>query len=343
MSSTQTDHVLPCLVAARVSSESQISSQVSSEITLTNNSLVSETSESILVVGATGLIGTRIIKNLTRIIQPHQTLYVFSRSKFFPENRPNVINRIMESSLWAQEIGTIPNLTTVYSALGARSASRFINGQLFDLPLTDEFIKVNYNLNLQVAIAAKSAGVSNFILISNYLVNYTLPNLFHRKTRIRSLVESDIINLQFKNVLVFRPGPLVGIRDKIGSLKNFSFWSIIEGLGIISSTPFFFFNIFSPGSTFSFASTVGKASAVALDLLPEKSGTNVEVYDIYRIIQAAGIYNKQLAVKIIEEVKNISENDNVEFEDFEKINILLFGESLVKRLSLGPSSELDAH
>ncbi|KAH3688490.1 hypothetical protein WICPIJ_000528 [Wickerhamomyces pijperi] len=301
-------------------------------ITTTGNNATAESTESILVVGATGLVGGKIVKQLARFVKPHQTLYVLSRSRFKPTSTPNLVNIISESAVWPSEIARIPNLTTVYSALGARGPSRFVNNQIFNMPSDEEFAAVNYNLNLQVAIASKKAGVENFVLISNYMVGHRLPNLTSRKTKIRALVEKEIAELKFKNLVIFRPGPLAGIRMKVGSAKMFSAWSLIEGLAVIAITPCFFFNITTPGSFFSFATTVAKASAAVIEQLPEAEGeSRVAVCSEYDIMRLGTIYNQHLTQEILAELQRLSEmGEEQNIEDFEQLSVLLFGESLAK-------------
>lgn len=313
------------------------SEDAASEITSSGNNATVETSESILIVGATGLTGQKIVKNLARIVKPNQTLYILSRCKFTPVNRPNVVNKVMESAMWPSEIAKIPNLVTVYSALGARGPSRFVNNQLNDTPSDEAFIEVNYNLNLQVAIAAKLAGAQNFILVSNYMVSHLLPNIFHRKTKVRALVEQELTDLKFHNLIIFRPGPLVGLRGKVGSLTNFSVWSLVEGLGLIAATPFFFFNINTPGSIFSFATTVGKASSIVVENLEKTTNIqepNVKVYGAYQIIGLGTIYNTELFWKTCNALDTLSKAGTFEYEEFEELSVLLLGESLSKQSSI---------
>lgn len=182
-----------------------------------------EAPNSILIVGATGLIGLKLIECVKRLITTEQTIYVLSR-RHLSRQIPGVVVKVAGSDMWAQEISKVPNLTTVYSALGVRNYNHSV----------DEFYLVNHNLTYEVAIASKNAGASKFVFMSHYSVSFMIPRAFDRRTKMRNWIEKDLETLGFERLVIVRPGPLVGIRGKTGSLKGFSMRSIAHGIVTIA-------------------------------------------------------------------------------------------------------------
>lgn len=242
-------------------------------------------SSSILVVGATGLVGLRIVKYLQKVATPEQTIYVLARRHLFRE-RPGVIVKVTEASNWPLEIAQIPNLTTVYSAIGVRAPSMYQDPQMSVTP--DQFYLVYHNLNYQVAEASKAAGASTFVLVSNYLVSSPFFRIFSRKIKMTNALEKDLQTMNFERLMIFRPGPLIGVREKTGTLKGFSFSSIVNSFEVMALEPMLFFNIYYPFTTFNFATSVAKASVI---FEKEEPTGAVERFNGWHIMYGAYQYN----------------------------------------------------
>lgn len=215
---------------------------------------------SVLIVGATGLVGVKLIECVKKIAAPGQIIYVLSRRHLFRQV-PGVIVKVAESDTWAEEISRIPNLTTVYSALGDRSDNTIFRSGISHS--YNQFYHVIHNLTYQIAVASKNAGASNFIFISHHSVSFMIPRAFDRRTKVRNWTEKDLETLKFERLVIVRPGPLIGLREKTGLLKGFSLRSIAAGALTIASEPLLLANPITPLNTFNFAASVAKTSAIA--------------------------------------------------------------------------------
>lgn len=257
---------------------------------------------SILIVGATGLVGLRFIKYIKRIATEEQTIYVLTRRRLFREH-PGVIVKIAEAATWPAEILQIPNLTTVLSALTYRANSVHDGNPL--APLDDKFYLVHHNLNHQIAIAAKEAGASTFVFASHYDVGYPVPRLLLRRTKMRNATEKDIMALNFDRLIIFRSGPLAAVKEKTGSLKGISFSSAINSLITVALEPFYFINTTTPFKTFNFASSVAKAAAMRMN---DETTSEVEIYNSWWIVYGAIEYNLLAANLLLEKANEIFAN-----------------------------------
>ncbi|CAM9020325.1 unnamed protein product [Wickerhamomyces anomalus] len=240
---------------------------------------------SILIVGATGLVGLRFIKYVQRIATEEQTIYVLTRRRLFRE-RPGVIVKITEVENWPAEIALIPNLTTVYSALSFRSNNMYIDSQ--SAGTNDEFYLVHNNMNYQIAIAAKEAGVSTFIFTSHFSVSYPIPRLLMRRTKMRNAIEKNLEALDFDRLIILRPGPLFGVREKTGTLKGFSFTSVLSSMNKVLNEPLYLIDPVAPLNTMNFATSVAKTAAIRAN--GEATG-KVEIYNQWMIMMGAMDYN----------------------------------------------------
>ena len=94
-------------------------------------------------------------------------------------------------------------------------------------PDKNEYIKIEYNLPVEVAKIAKSNSVNNFIYISSLGANPNATSLYLKN---KGKVEEELIKLNFTNLSILRPSILLGNRkenrfgEKIGifAMKTFS-------------------------------------------------------------------------------------------------------------------------
>lgn len=252
----------------------------------------SKEKESIVVFGATGLVGSRIVKALSKIAQPHQSIYILSRD-IFMHDRPQVIPIYSEPGAWVAQLKSIPNITTVYCALGAAGK---------------DFYQVNHNLFYQIAIAAREINVPTFVMISGYDAGYILPKVFYRNTIIRAASERDIRNLKFEHLIILRPGPLVGVREKRGSLKKFQLRTGVRDILTIFETPLSFLNPATPFLTFNFGTSAGKAAVHAAMIDQVHQLERVTVIGHLRVMQRAALFNKKVYAEAYDkmlEMRNI--------------------------------------
>jgi hypothetical protein len=107
-----------------------------------------------------------------------------------------------ESSKWASKLSSIqPTPPIFFSALGTTRAQAggFENQK-----------KIDYDLNLELAKAAKEAGVKVYVLISGAAMSKTSPFAF---SRMKAELEEAVTALGFEHTVILKPGLIVGSRE----------------------------------------------------------------------------------------------------------------------------------
>ena len=78
-------------------------------------------------------------------------------------------------------------------------------------PDKNEYIKIEYNLPIEVAKIAKSNSVNNFIYISSLGANSNAASLYLKN---KGQTEQELIKLNFMNLSILRPSILLGNRKE---------------------------------------------------------------------------------------------------------------------------------
>lgn len=108
-----------------------------------------------------------------------------------------------ETSHWAASLTNIsPVPSILLSALGTtRAAAGGLEGQR----------KIDYDLNLEVAKAAKQAGVKVYVLVSTAGAN---PTSYVPYSKMKGELEEAVKEIGFDTTVILRPGLLVGKREE---------------------------------------------------------------------------------------------------------------------------------
>ena len=165
----------------------------------------------LLLVGSTGMVGRAIMERLAG--DPEFDLIALARREIKLPSGTQM--RLADSSLWPEVIDHV-RPEVIVCALGTtwRKAGRD----------EEAFRAGDERLVLEVAQAAKEAGVPHFVFISSVGANPLGKTLY---LRVKGEVERALIKLGFKRLDILRPGLLRGIRR--GDLR------FLEGLGILLS------------------------------------------------------------------------------------------------------------
>jgi len=160
------------------------------------------------IIGSTGLVGNFIVKH-----SPEFYKNVFTLSRSQPDyTSDSKIQSILEkdSTKWASMLQSIEGpIDTFFSALGTTKAKA---GGI------ENQYKIDYDLNLELAKAAKAKGVKKYVLVSS--IGASSGSRFPYM-KMKGELEDAVIELGFDHTIILRPGALVGERkeDK-GFLNN---------------------------------------------------------------------------------------------------------------------------
>jgi len=157
---------------------------------------------SIALAGSTGLVGAEILKTLLSLPQITDIHTVNRRepstisSKLHPFNTP-------ETSKWYSHLATLsPAPSIFFSALGTTkgAAGSFAAQRAID-----------YDLNVELASAAKKAGVKVYVLISSASAS---SSAYFNYSKMKGELEDTVRHLGFDTTVILRPGLLVGNRTE---------------------------------------------------------------------------------------------------------------------------------
>ena len=177
--------------------------------------------------GSTGLVGHEVLTTLLAS-EAFKTAHTISRRapKTGADNAKLVATVEAETSAWAKKLTeTSPPPAVVISAVGtSREAAGSIAAQW----------KIDHDLNVELAEAAKAAGVRTFVFVSSGGTRGALNGMWpYAKMKVG--VEDKIKALDFETGIIFRPGLLLGKREKEmrgNGLLN----GLVRGVGKISAS-----------------------------------------------------------------------------------------------------------
>jgi uncharacterized protein YbjT (DUF2867 family) len=96
----------------------------------------------------------------------------------------------------------------------------------------DKQYKFEHELNIELAKAAKEAGIKTYVLISSAGAN---PNSFFGYPKMKGEIEEHVKELGFDHTIIVRPGLIVGKREK-SSPEEFLLQSVATALGHVHSS-----------------------------------------------------------------------------------------------------------
>ncbi|TPX10229.1 uncharacterized protein E0L32_001426 [Thyridium curvatum] len=177
------------------------------------------------VFGCTGLVGGHI---LATVLAHDAFASVYTISRRQPkagESSPKLHATVeADSAKWASELSALsPFPSTVFSGLGTtRADAGGIANQW----------KIDHDLNVEVAEAAKAGGAKTFVFISSAgtrgLLSGSVPY-----SKMKVGVEDKVKELGFDQAIIVRPGLILGDREK-SKPGGWFFNSLAHGLGSIA-------------------------------------------------------------------------------------------------------------
>ncbi|MDK9739073.1 NAD(P)H-binding protein [Vibrio sp. D404a] len=222
---------------------------------------------SVIVAGATGLIGGHVLDQLLN--EPAvQTVYALSRSSINTEPKPaklvQIINGDLNVTNWDDNnprptLGVICLGTTIKQA-GSKAALR----------------KIDVELVTHVAQTMKFLGVERVAVVSSYGASTTS---YSHYLKCKGQMEQNLLRMGFKQLFIARPGPLLGTRKQPRTDEKF-----LQALSPI-------FKPFMVGSLKNLRPIDSKSVAKAmLYKLFENNFKNVEIYSSSEMLNLLAKY-----------------------------------------------------
>ncbi|RMD41653.1 hypothetical protein DV735_g3502, partial [Chaetothyriales sp. CBS 134920] len=160
--------------------------------------------EQALVVGCTGMVGAQIVSNLVANPKVFSSVLTISRRSLPDSAAANLQAYVSaDTQSWASHISSIsPPPGTFFSALGTtRAAAGGFANQY----------KLDHDLNIELAKAAKAAGTKTYVLIS---ANSANKDSYIPYSKMKGEIEEDIKNLDFDHTVILQPGLITGTREE---------------------------------------------------------------------------------------------------------------------------------
>ena len=156
-----------------------------------------------LIFGSSGLIGSYL---LDLIIKDNN----YNKIKLFVRSESKVVNSKIEIIKV-----DFDNLENHKNSIIGDDCFFCIGTTRKNTPDKNEYIKIEYNLPLDVAKLAKSNSINNFIYISSLGANSNSAGLYLKN---KGQTEEELIKLNFPNLSILRPSILLGKRreNRIG-------------------------------------------------------------------------------------------------------------------------------
>lgn len=153
-----------------------------------------------LVLGATGLCGGAFLRQAQEAPQFAKVFAILRRE--LPSPAANKVVAVVEKDIsqWPALISEEMHPQVLFTALATTRAAA---GGL------DKQYKIDHDLNMQLARAAKDRGCDTIVLVSS--AGAHVDSRFGYM-KMKGEIERDIIALNFKHTIILRPGPLLGKR-----------------------------------------------------------------------------------------------------------------------------------
>ncbi|KAF4504761.1 hypothetical protein G6O67_008170 [Ophiocordyceps sinensis] len=177
-----------------------------------------------VVIGSTGLVGSHILTTLLASAETsYRPIHTITRRAPQAAAADQQLKTIVDADTtkWAAALsGLAPVPAAVFSALGTtRAQAGSIQNQW----------KIDHDLNVELARAAKQAGVGTFVFVSSGgtrgLVSSMAPY-----SKMKNGVEDVVRDLGFDQAVILKPGVILGQREQ-GRLVEGIAQTVARGLG----------------------------------------------------------------------------------------------------------------
>jgi len=158
-----------------------------------------------LVLGSTGLVGSFILSTLRTSSQFSSVEIIARRSPPATKDATVPVNEFVEkdTTKWASHVSSLsPAPSVIFSSLATtRAAAGGFDNQY----------KLEHDLNIELAKAAKAAGTKTYVLISSTGAS---PTSTFGYPKMKGEIEEHIKEIDFDHTIIIRPGLIIGQRDE---------------------------------------------------------------------------------------------------------------------------------
>ena len=190
-------------------------------------------SKKILIAGASGLLGSKILNNLDYVANE---IILLTRTKIDCDERIIQIQTDFEN---LQGINTQP-IDDVYIAIGTKLS---LSELLYIIKSKrDDFKKVDFEYVKNIASFGKRCGAKSLSFISAIGANNRSLNTY---LNVKGSIENRIIKMNFDKTIIARPSHLLGKRkDEAFNIAIYIFELVTNFIGLFLFGPFCFRRLF---------------------------------------------------------------------------------------------------
>lgn len=157
-----------------------------------------------LLVGSTGFLGNEILR-----ILGVKDIYTIALGRRTIPNLPDSVEELIIDFNNIKTI-TFPSIDHVYLSLGYPLYYQNVMG-FMGPTLKKNFFEVDFTYQIEIAKKAKNVGARSISLISAVGADSNSWN-YYLKTK--GMLEEEIIKLEFESTNIFRPGHLMGNKNR---------------------------------------------------------------------------------------------------------------------------------
>jgi len=177
-----------------------------------------------LILGSTGVVGSHILSTLRAgAPSPFAGIDIIARRS--PPAAPDAAVPVKEhiekdTTKWAAIVPSLtPTPSVLFSGLGT---TRAIAGGF------DKQYKIDHDLNVELAKAARDAGVKTYVLISSAGAD---PHSYLAYSKMKGEIEEHVKELGFDHTIILRPGLIVAQREQSHGVAEVTLRTIASTLG----------------------------------------------------------------------------------------------------------------
>ncbi|KAK9385773.1 NAD(P)-binding protein [Lipomyces mesembrius] len=230
----------------------------------------------VAIVGATGLVGSNFLALSRTAELPGITSVVAITRRPVKESLTTGGTKQVSNVVTTDIPASIPPSTKIlFSGLATtRAAAGGFDNQY----------KIDHDLNLAIAKAAKAVGVSTYVLVSS--TGASVDSRF-AYTRMKGELDRDVEALGFERTIILRPAQILGKREEGHAFLEGTAQGVVK---FLKKVPFV-------GNAAKLIGVDAEEIANAAWKAIQKGGSGVEIYGNEAIIKLAKEYNDEIEAK----------------------------------------------